>query len=42
MLEEDMQSFNNHLNDNKKNARAKINEAEEKTKAKNKLVAVIK
>lgn len=42
MLEEDMQAFNDHLNDNKRQAREKIKLAQEKTRDKNRIVADIK
>jgi hypothetical protein len=42
MLEEDMQAFNNHLNQNKQIARSKIKQAELMTRQKNEKVAIIK
>ena len=37
-----MQAFNDHLNDNKREAREKIKLAQEKTRDKNRIVADIK
>ena len=42
MLEEDMEAFNNYLNQNKKDARDAIKKAELQTRQKNEKVAIIK